>query len=105
MARRVDQIEHVILPVLGVIINAHRVGLDGDAALALDVHGIQQLFFHVPRLDRAGGLDQPVGKGRLAVVDMRDDGKIADLGKLGHGAGIWGKTGGWSMGELEGFQG
>jgi hypothetical protein len=29
----------------------------------------------------AGHLDQPVGERRLAVVDMGDDGEIANMGK------------------------
>ena len=32
----------------------------------------------------AGDLDQPVGQGGFAMVDMGDDGKIADLGEIGH---------------------
>jgi hypothetical protein len=50
-------------------------------------------------------LDQPVGERRLAMVDMRDDGKIADAGKLGHrtralasGPGA-GKGGGQEVGQ------
>jgi hypothetical protein len=33
----------------------------------------------------AGHLDEPVGEGGFAVVDMGHDGEVADLGKLGHG--------------------
>ena len=33
-----------------------------------------------PLLERAGGLDQPVGQGGLAVVDVGDDAEVADSG-------------------------
>ena len=35
-------------------------------------------------VDSVALLQKPVGKGRLAVVDVRDDGEISDLGKVGH---------------------
>ena len=57
-------------------------------ALALDIHGIEHLFLHLPRRQPAAELDQPVGEGRFPVVDMGDDGKIADLGEVGHGGGV-----------------
>ena len=46
VAGRVDQIELIILPVLGAIVQAHGVGLDGDAALALQVHRVEHLRHH-----------------------------------------------------------
>ena len=86
MAGRVDEVEDVVLAVLGAIIQAHGLRLDGDAALALDVHGIEHLLLHVARFEPAGRLDEAVGKRRLAVVDMRDDGEVADVGDgKGHG--------------------
>ena len=81
MARRVHQVEDVILAVLAVIIEPHGLRLDGDAALALDIHRIQHLFLHLARLQAAGGLDQAVGQRRFAMVDMRDNGEVADVGK------------------------
>ena len=74
MAGRVDQVQHVMLAIVGIVFDADRVGLDGDAALALDVHGIKELLLHVTVLNRPRGLDQPVGKGRFTVVDMGHDG-------------------------------
>ena len=71
MARRVDQVELVGLAVAGAIGQAHGLGLDGDAPLALDIHGIEHLGLHLAGLKPAATLDQAVGQGRLAVVDMR----------------------------------
>ena len=81
MAGRVDQVQHIVLAVLRVVLKAHRVGLDGDATLALNVHRVKHLILHLALFQRAGHLDQPVGERGFAMVDMGDDGKIADVGK------------------------
>jgi hypothetical protein len=53
--------------------------LDGDAALALDVHPVEVLRAHVDAfVDDAGDLQHAVGERRLAVVDVRDDAEVAD---------------------------
>ena len=41
VARGVHQIEDVVLAVLGMVVQAHGLRLDGDAALALDVHRVR----------------------------------------------------------------
>ena len=53
--------------------------LDRDAALALDVHRVEHLRLHLAVAQAAAALDQTIGQRRLAVVDVGDDGKIADL--------------------------
>ena len=40
---------------------------------------------HLARLEPAAQLDQAIGERRLAVIDMGDDGEIADVGEIGHG--------------------
>ncbi len=87
MPRRVHQIEGVGLAVLRPVFEPDGLGLDGDAPLALDIHGIEHLLLHLARRQPAAILDQPVGQGRFPVVDMGDDGKIADMGEVGHGGG------------------
>ena len=84
MPRRVHQIEDIALTVLGAVLQSNGLRLDGDAALALELHVVEHLLAHLARLEPAAGLDQPVGQGRLAVVDMRDDREIADLAERGH---------------------
>ncbi len=88
MARRVDQVQHIVLAVAGLVIEPHGLRLDGDAALALDVHRVEHLLApdHFALGEAAGELDQPVGERRLAVIDMRDDGEVADVvdGPGGH---------------------
>ena len=87
VAGRVHQVQDVGQAVLRDVFEPHRLRLDGDAALALDVHGIEHLLAHVAQGDGAGGLDEPVGERRLAVVDVRDDGEVADVVERcgGHG--------------------
>jgi hypothetical protein len=60
-------------------LQAHGLRLDGDAALLLDIHVIENLFRHLARGKAAGRLDQAVGERRLAVVDMGHDREIADM--------------------------
>ena len=46
MARRVDQVEDVFLAVLGGVVEADGIGLDGDATLALEIHRVEHLCRH-----------------------------------------------------------
>ena len=78
VAGRVDQVQLVHVAVVGAVVQADGVGLDGDAALALQVHGVEHLLHHFALRERAGDLEQAVGQRRLAVVDVRDDREIAD---------------------------
>src|SRR5260370_20561505 len=52
--------------------------LDGDAALALEVHGVEELFVHFALRQRAGHFEEAVGKRGLAMVDVRDDAEISN---------------------------
>ena len=74
---RVDQIEDVGLPVVGVIGEPDGVGLDRDPALALEIHRVEDLGFHLALLERAGHLEEAVRERGLAVVDVGDDGEVA----------------------------
>ena len=77
VAGRVDEVELVFLAVLGAVMQANALGLDGDAALALEVHRIEDLRGHLALGERAGQLEQAVGQGGFAVVDVRDDAEVA----------------------------
>ena len=61
--------------------------LDGDAALALEIHRVEHLRFHLARLERAGDLEKSIRQRRLAVVDVGDDGEIADAAGIHAGPG------------------
>ena len=85
MTRRVHQVEDISLAVLGAVFEAHGLRLDRDAALALELHVVEHLLAHLARFEAAASLDQPIGEGRLAVVDMRNDREITDVAERGHG--------------------
>ena len=74
---RVDQVQDVLLPVVGLVGQPDGVRLDRDAALALEVHAVEDLRLHLTRLERPGDLEKPVGERRLAVIDVGDDGEVA----------------------------
>ena len=67
------------------VVQADRVRLDRDAALALEVHGVEDLRFHLARLQRAGELEEAICQRRLAMVDVRDDREIADIALIHRG--------------------
>ncbi len=52
--------------------------LDGDAALAFEVHGVEDLFVHFALRERAGHFEQTVGERGLAVVNVRDDTEVSN---------------------------
>ena len=79
VAGSIDQVELVFLAVFGSIAETDRARFNRDAALALEVHAVEDLIGSIPRADRAGKFEQAVRQSRLAVIDMRDDGKISDV--------------------------
>ena len=103
VARGVDHVQHVHagLGALLVVVrhgprHPHGLALDGDAALALDVHPVEILRPGHPLVDDPGQLQHPVGKRRLAVVDVRDDAEVPD----DRGIGVAGLRGAAGAGEL-----
>ena len=69
-------------------------GLDGDAPLPLDVHGVEVLLPHEAGVDGPGDLENAVGQRRLAVVDVADDGEVANaLDRNGARSGDGGRHG------------
>ena len=64
--------------------DAHGLRLDRDPALALELHRVEELVPHLALGDGLRELQNPVGEGRLAMVDVRDDREVADAA-LVHG--------------------
>ena len=79
MTRSVDEVERVFFLRWTPVAEARGMGLDGDAPLPLQIHGVQDLIPKLPRGKTPGPLDQSVSQGRLAVVDVGNDRKIPDL--------------------------
>ena len=80
----IDEIELIDLPVAGFVIQSNTLGLNGNTALALDIHGIENLRIHLPLAQAPTVLDKTVSQGGLAMIDMRDDGKVADVSEITH---------------------
>ena len=85
MAGRVDEVQLVGLAVARLVEDAHRLGLDRDPALALEVHRVEHLRAHRARVDGLRHLEDAIGQRRLAVVDVGDDREVADVRLVGHG--------------------
>ena len=66
------------MPSFALYDKANGLGLDGDAALALDIHLIEELRALLALGERAGSLQDPIGQRRFAVIDVGDDRKIPD---------------------------
>ena len=90
MAGSIDEVQLVFVSVGCGEEHTHGMGLDGDPAFLFQVHGVQKLGVdEVALFDRVGDLEHAVGKRRFPVVDMRDDGEIADAGQVIHGLFLW----------------
>ena len=74
----IDEVELIFLAVRGAIVQANTLGFDGDAALSFQIHGVEHLRGHFALAERARQFQQAIGKGRLAMVDVRDNAKVAD---------------------------
>ncbi|MPM84942.1 hypothetical protein SDC9_132018 [bioreactor metagenome] len=81
MPGRVDHVEHVVVAGAAPR-HPHSLGLDRDAALALDVHPVEILGAHRPLVHHAGELQHAIGQCRLAMVDVGDDAEVADDGRV-----------------------
>jgi hypothetical protein len=92
MARRVDQVERVGLAILGLVDQADGLRLDGDAALALDIHRIEHLLLHfalgqppVIWISRSASVDLPWSIwATMEKLRMRD-GSVLMAGELAPG--------------------
>jgi hypothetical protein len=71
------QVEYVLAAIDSGIGDSHRLALDGDAPFPLYVHVVQDLILKIAVCYKMAFLDEAVGKGRLSVIDMRNDAEIA----------------------------
>ena len=98
MAGRVDEVQLVGFPVSRLVIERNALRLDCDAAFPLEVHGVEYLLRHLTVGEAAAHVDETVSQGRLAVINMGDNGEVANVlhykGKPGAGSGPAGKFSG-----------
>ncbi len=76
MAGGVDQVELDPLPVPRVVMHGDGMGLDGDPALALEVHGVEELVLLLALRDGLGELQETIRERGLPVIDVGDDGEV-----------------------------
>ena len=72
------------MTVAGAVGESDGVGLDGNAALPLQVHRVEHLLGHLALGERAGLLEQAVGQRGLAMVNVCDDREIAYVAGVRH---------------------
>ena len=84
MTRRVDKVQLIDLTATRGVIQRNALGLDSDAALTLNIHGIEHLLVHLAGTEPATVLDKTIGEGRLAVVDMGNNRKVSDVLEITH---------------------
>ena len=73
MAGRINEVEFDLVP-----LHADRGEFDGDPALPLELHRVEQLGAHLSPLHRSRCLDQSVRERALAVINVRDNAEISD---------------------------
>ena len=79
MAGGIDQIKDVLLTILRFINGSHGLSLDGDTALSLQIHIVQDLRLHLSLGQKTCLLYNTIGQGRFTVVDVGDNTKISDV--------------------------
>jgi hypothetical protein len=61
-------------------------GFDGNAPFTFQIHGIQDLLGHFPIRQATAQLNEAVGNGGFAVVNVGDNGKISNKLHIRHAA-------------------
>src|SRR5690606_10774120 len=79
VSRRVNEIQGVGLAVSCLVGKGGGLRLDGDSPFLLDIHGIKHLRGHLAVCQPPAALDEAVGQRGLAMVDVSNDRKIADV--------------------------
>ena len=77
MPGRIDQVENIGLAIFSRVVETNGLRLDGDPALPLQIHLVQELILLFPIGQGPGKFEKAVGQGRFAVIDVGDDGKIS----------------------------
>ena len=75
VARSVNEVEGIIVPAV-LVLHLHRMALDCDTLLLLQIHRVQHLILHIPGIQGVGDFEHPVGKSAFAVVDVCDNAEI-----------------------------
>ena len=79
MPGRIDEVEHVLLPVFCFIYVTHGLRFNGNSPLPLQFHIVQHLCLHLPAGKCSRHLNDPVCQRGFAVVNMGDDTEITNF--------------------------
>ena len=79
MAWCVDKIQLKHLSITSGVVQGDTLRLDGNAPFSLDVHRVENLRRHFALRQPSTALDEPIGERRLAVIDVGNDRKVANL--------------------------
>src|SRR5471030_2194967 len=79
VTRGFDEIQVVDLTVEGFVAQCRGLRLDGNAAFALEIHGVEHLRIHLAVGQAAAQLDDAIGERRLTVVDVRNDREVTNM--------------------------
>ena len=78
MTGGIDKVEYISFALIYVL-HLYSVAFDSDAALALQVHIVEQLVLFFAFGYGLGKVEKAVSKGTLAVVDMCNNAEITDV--------------------------
>jgi hypothetical protein len=81
---RIDKVQPVLFPVRRRPGNCHSLAFDRNAPFPLNVHIVEDLILEVAIVDKVTFLDKPVGQGRFAVIDVGDNTKVTNEGRICH---------------------
>ena len=76
MSGCIHQIQQVCFTIVMLVIHRDRMALNGDAALALQIHRVEELGAHLAFIHRRCELKQPIRERGLPMIDVRDDAEI-----------------------------
>jgi len=79
MPRGVDEVEREGFTCAAGVGKDHGLALDRDPAFPFNVHVIQDLIAKLALVHQPGVLDQPVGQGGFAVIDVGDDAEVPNM--------------------------
>ena len=79
----INQIEYVVLTI-ELVVHLDGVALNGDPALALEIHIIEYLLLKILPRDGLCRLQQAVSQGTLPMVDMGYNAKVTYMLHLDH---------------------
>jgi hypothetical protein len=81
---RVNHVKSVALPVRVIVVHLDGVALDGDTPFTLQIHIIKGLILHIPFRNSFGELQQTVGEGTFAVVNMGNNAEVPYIFLITH---------------------